>query len=273
MLAGCSATLASDEADADATTVTALVVVEHSSPTATRAGHGEAHARFVRARAGDDGALDLVAGAEAFPAVGACSGPSSPLGASRPIELLDVGTVTVEADGVRTNLVARRLPDVVSLVSGVLYIARGPEDGAFGPAHYTVRVAGSAALRGTDSATVPAFEREADAPPTLAAVRVDGQDGAGTVLVDATADVTWEPAAAATNQTAADDVIVIDRTEPSGAATRCTYADTGRARVTDLQGAGVLTLHRVRRVAFVAAGVDRGELRFDFSRALAYRRR
>ena len=247
---GCSATVAG-EGDSEATTVTALVVVER-----TASDHSEAHARFVRSHVGDEGALDLVAGAEALPAVGACTAGSNGALGSRAVELLDVGAVTLDANDVRTTLTARRLPDVVSLVSGVVYAARGPEDGSFGTGRYVLRVAGSPDVR--------AFSREAEAPVALASVRVDGQDGA-TVVVDEVADVTWEAGAP-------DDVVVIDSAQTAGVS-RCAFADTGHARVSGLQGTGVLTLHRVRRVAFGAAGVDRGELRFDFSRVVGWRRR
>jgi hypothetical protein len=257
---GCSATVAG-ESDSEATTV-----------ERTASDHSEAHARFVRARVGDEGALDLVAGAETLPAVGTCAGPSpSTAGASKPVELLEVGTVTVDANDVRTTLVARRLPDVVSLVSGVVYTARGPEDGSFGSGRYVLHVAGSTDVR--------AFSHDADAPAMLTSLRVDGQDGPA--VVDAAADVTWEPGSA--DDVVVIDTVVIDTTEtgPGATSTRCAFADTGHAHVTGLQGAGVLTLHRVRRVAFGGvsspsgspSGIDRGELRFDFSRVVTYRRR
>lgn len=252
MLAGCSATVAAGEADSEASTVTALVVVER-----TASEHSEAHARFIRAAANDEGALDLVAGAESLPAIGACSAGSAAI-ASKPVALMDVGAVTVDANDVRTTLVARRLPDVVSLVSGVVYTARGPEDGSFGAGRYVLRVAGSPELH--------AFTREADAPALLTAIRVDGQAASGPVDVGAAADVTWEPGVEG-------DVVVIDA-PTAGGTQRCAFADdAGRAHVTNLAPSGVLTLHRVRQAPIAAPGVDRGELRFDFSRVVVFRRR
>src|SRR5205814_852472 len=159
-----------------------------------------------------------------------------------PIELLDVGNVTVESSAIRSTLVARRLPDVVDLVSGVVYTARGPEDGSFGAGHYSLRVAGSA--------DVPAFVRDADGPSVPSAVRVADQDAIGTVVIDGSTDVAWEPGSER-------DIVLVEITGAS-ATTRCTFADAGHASITatSFGAQGTLTLHRIHREPFVAAGVD-----------------
>lgn len=241
-LAACSAQVAT-ESSTEPTKLTAIVEIDRTVSDAHDVGHGSAIARFVRAS--DDGALRLVSAATDFPAIGTCALGSSESGsAQHPVELVDVGNVTIEGSGVRSTLVARRLPDVVDLVSGVVYTARGPEDGSFGAGHYVLRVAGAS--------DVPAFVREADGPSAPSLVRIDAND------------VYWDPGA---------DVIVI---EVAGAATttRCAFSDTGHATLPAgaFASEGVLTVHRIHRESFVTAGVDRGEIRFDFARTVLYRR-
>jgi len=240
--------------------LTAIVEIDRTVNDATDVGHGSAIARFVRTGASDDGALRLVSAVSDFPAVGTCSSGSGASGsAQRSVELLDVGTVTIESTGVRSALVARRLPDVVDLVSGVVYTARGPEEGSFGAGHYSLRVAGSP--------DVPAFVREADGPSVPSLVRVADQDANGTVIVDGAADVSWEPGSER-------DIVLIEITGAT-TTTRCTFADSGHASLgaQSFGALGTLTLHRIHREPFVSAGVDRGEIRFDFARTVPYRHR
>jgi hypothetical protein len=257
-LVACSAQLTS-EADAEATQLTALVEVDRSVRNAADPGHGGAIARFVRIHAGDDGALGLVSSAE-VPAIGTCaSGLADAASAKKPVELLNVGNVVIEGSGVRTTLVARRLPDVVDLISGVVYTARGPEEGAFGAGKYVVHVAGAA--------EVPAFVREADAPSAPNVLRVADQDPSSSVVVGGAAEIAWEPGAER-------DVIVVETT--GGSNLRCTFADNagrGVLPAASFGAQGTLTVHRVHREAFTTPGVDRGEVRFDFARVISYTRR
>ena len=265
-LVACSAEVVANEA----TRLTAVIEIDRTISDLSDPGHSSAIARFVRAGAGDDAALRLVSASSDLPAIGTCASGGAPSGSAQsfkregPVELLDVGNVTIAqlsaaGTGVRSTLVARRLPDVVDLVSGVVYTARGPEDGSFGPGRYSLRVAGSA--------DVPSFVREADAPATLSLVRVADQDANGTIVVDGASDVSWESGSER-------DVVVIEVTG-SPSTMRCSFGDLGHATVpAGAFGAqGTLTLRRIHREPFAAAGVDRGEIRFEFARIVPYRHR
>ena len=295
------------------TVATAIVVVERTvsmSPGsvssgsgsvggATETARGEAVARVVRMRSGpvDDEALRLVGGAVELPALGTCtalggsrdgsgssfsgasssSAPSSPM---RAMSLVDVGAVTLEAGGIKTSLAPRQLPDVADLVSGVVYTAR-PGDGAI-PARgsFVLRAAGSADL------DVAPFIVDTIAPGEPTDLRIAGQDArsaAGVALVpNASAELTWSAGAT-------EDVVYVDiipsagpaatTLGASGAATvRCVFADpAGRGALPASALAafedGTLSVHRLHREPFHAHGVEPGEVRFDFARAVLFSRR
>ena len=269
---GCSAPVAAEgSADAEVTTrAMAIVVVERTNGPgdSTRA---EAVARFVQMRAGavDDQALRMVGAVVDFPALGECApmranqtGYDSP---ARAVKLADVGSVTVEANGVRTSFVPRRVPDVADLVSGVVYTARGEQ--ALAPhTLYTVR--------GTGTTDVDSFEALATAPSEPNEVRVAGQDGTTTVALGAGSgvDVSWDVGLA-------DDLVYVDVTpnDTTTPAVRCLFSDNGRARLdASALGAmdeGTMSIHRLHRETFRAKGLDTGEIRFDFARALPFTRR
>jgi hypothetical protein len=263
---------------------------------------GEAVARVVRMRSGpvDEDALRLVGGAVDLPALGTCtalgasrdgsgsssSGAASGSGSASPMRvmsLVDVGAVTLEAGGVKTSLAPRQLPDVADLVSGVVYTAR-PGDGAI-PARgsFVVRAAGSADL------DVAPFVVDAIAPGEPTDLRISGQDArsaAGVALVpNAAAEVTWAPGGT-------EDVVYVDilpsavtmtvtanTLGASGAGpVRCVFADAaGRGALPASALAafedGTLSVHRLHRESFHAHGIEPGEVRFDFARAVAFSRR
>jgi hypothetical protein len=284
LLAACSAPLAapgvggagSDSLERDAaegTSSAALVVVERTI-TADETTHGSAVARFIRMRAGsvDDQTLRMVGATLDLPALGACapagdlsldSASSSAASAvsegPRAVELLDVGALTVEANGVRSALEARALPDIVDLVTGVLYstpttsarsaATEAPSDA---PAHaitgqaaaagasYVVRASGSS--RGGDlDHGVAAFLISATAPGEPTELRVDGQDAR---LADGLAltagehvDLTWD----VTDDRDPDDVVYVElvpsdavgsiEAGESAANVRCLFADRGVASI------------------------------------------
>ena len=263
---------------------------------ATETARGEAVARVVRMRSGpvDDDALRLVGGAVELPALGTCtavggsrdgsgssfSGASASPSPMRAMSLVDVGAVTLEAGGIKTSLAPRQLPDVADLVSGVVYTAR-PADGAIpSRGSFVVRAAGSADL------DVAPFVVDAIAPGEPTDLRVAGQDArsaAGVALVpNAAAELTWSPGAT-------EDVVYVDiipsaapaatTLGASGAATvRCLFADAaGRGALPASALAafedGTLSVHRLHRETFHAHGVEPGEVRFDFARALSFSRR
>ena len=244
---GCSAVVgAGNEADAQSTTVTGVVVVDRtaSSDDTTR---GEASARFVKIRGAiDDATLRLVGAGLDLPPVGECAVAPEPAAAQQ-VKLLDVGAVSIEAlgSGEHVALAPRQVPDVVDLVSGTMYSARIDEAAVPSDADVAVLVGGSA--------DVPAFSVRAKTPDLPANVRVAGLDASNVEL-------SWTPGA---------DAIWVEI-----GASRCSFGDDGRALVpSSLFGdQGVVTVHRVRREKLSIPGLDGGELRFDFARAVAYRR-
>lgn len=273
-LAGCSANMgAANDVDADSVTPsTAVVVLERTSqgPDTTRVG---AVARFVHTRSGqvDDRALRTVGAQLDLPAVGTCAAlAGDDEVAARGVELADVGAVSVESGDRRAVLTARQVPDPVGRVTGVFYVG-SPESGAHVPPGARV------ALRVTGSQDVGAFTAVGQAPAELGDLRIGGQDaarGAVSLAVGAPIEVTWEPSEDAR------DVVYVDvaagHSGSRASATRCVFADTGRATLGATVLAsdeGSLAVHRVRRERFAARGVEPGELRFDFARVTTYNRR
>jgi hypothetical protein len=265
MVIGCAGTVSGggDGVDAEAATKTsALVSIERNADA--NGSRAEASARFLRVlgAASPDDALQAIGAALELPAAGACAALSSHPGvvpAQLPrVELIDVGAVGIVASGVETRLSPRQLPDVTDVVSGVVY-ARGT-DPALLPdgARYFVRVAGGPELE--------AFTVSALAAGSPDEVRVSGEGEEGTLVASgANVELTW-PARAS------DDVVYVD-VRPADV--RCTLGDGGRGSVSTLlfDDAGSLVVHRLRREALRARGVDSGEIRFDFARTIAYVRR
>jgi hypothetical protein len=254
VLVGCSAQLGATEADAEAQSVTAAVVVEH---TATGdSARGEAIAHFVRTRGvAEPAILEMLGASIDLPAVGTCAPQRTrALGAPlRPVELADVGAVTLDLGGKTTNLQARRLPDVVDLVSGVVYAGRTSADAQ---GHAVLRVAGAGDL--------PTFTREADLPsePVLRAPL------GATFVVDGgrPVDLVWEPGT---------DLVYVD-VDGADAPWRCTFADEqgqGTLPAIAFSKAGTVRIHRLHREPLQAPGLERGELRSDFARAIPYQSR
>ncbi len=167
---------------------------------------------------------------------------------SRSVELLDVGAISIEANNQRVALAQRQVPDVVDLVSGSVYSARIDQATIPSGANVAVMVGGSA--------DVPAFSVRAKTPDAPAAVRLTLDASSSS----SGADLTW---------TAGSDVIYVDV-----GSTRCAFSDDGHGVIpaSAFGEEGTLTVHRVRREKLSIPGLDGGELRFDFARAVAYRR-
>src|SRR5262249_34993147 len=168
-IAACSGNVVTTS-DASTSTTQALLSVERTvtatdAPSSVRS---HASAYFLRLQAGADRtmAARLVGAAAVLPATGQCQpvqmlgDPGMPLASLDPVDLVDVGEVAIEASQVRATLAARAFPDVVDLVSGVVYTTRDlmgdplPGEGA-----YTFRISGSYAL--------PAMALEGRAPGPL----------------------------------------------------------------------------------------------------------
>jgi hypothetical protein len=286
LLAACSATVGGsvETADADANATSAVVVVERTVGASDA--RASAVARFVRMRSGavDDDALRLVGATVDFPALGSCATAlaTRKAGTARALELLDVGAISLEANGLRTNLQARQIPDVVDLLSGVVYATPTADADTLPPGSvYVLRAAGSVEQE------VAPFAVSASAPDEPSQVRIAGQDvgperndvvalpaafgaaaGAGVAV-----EVSWEPGAA-------DDFVYVDVSgQPDvGAQTaaRCLFSDVGRATLTPAAFGemtnGTIAIHRLHREPFRVKGVDAGEVRFDFARVVAFTR-
>jgi hypothetical protein len=263
---GCAGIATGAAGDAEAATTTSAVVVVERTTGTTEGSRAEGSARFVRvaATASVDDALLAIGAALELPARGACASVASLTGGfarrvQPPIvELVDVGAVSLEANGVETRLLQRQLPDVTDVVSGVVY-ARAAEPGLLPAAtRYMVHVAGGQDLG--------PFDIAASAPGDPSAIRIAGESDSGTLVATGpTVDLTW-------TADASDDVVYID-VRPTGV--RCVFANAGHGALPTVlfDDAGTLVVHRLRREALRAPGIDSGEVRFDFARSVAYTRR
>ena len=270
---GCAGTIGGgDPGDAEVGTTTSAVVVVERTTDATDGPRAETSARFVRVTAPSSttDALRAIGAALELPARGQCAALASLAGGAASlsgagtgaqvpfVELVDVGTVSLEAAGVETRLAPRQLPDVTDVVSGVVY-ARAT-DPALLPtsARYVLHVAGGNGLDGFDVAAL--------APGDPADVHVTGEDTPGTLVAGGSSvELTW-PAAAS------DDVVYVD-VRPNDV--RCVLDAGGRGTVSTLflDDVGTLVVHRLHREPLRARGIDSGEVRFDFARTIAYARR
>jgi hypothetical protein len=263
---GCAGTVSGsgEGVDAEASTTTSALVAIERTTDGTQGSRAEASARFLRVTAPASGsdAIRAIGAALDLPAAGTCAAlstravePSS--GLVPVVELVDVGSVSLEAAGIETRLSPRQLPDVTDVVSGVVY-ARAT-DPALLPAgsRYVVHVAGAPGF--------DAFEASAYAPGDPGDVRIAGEiEGAALAAGGPSVDLSWTAGA--------DDVVYVD-VRPSGV--RCALGDGGSGSVSTLllDDTGTLIVHRLHREALRARGIDSGEVRFDFARTVGYVRR
>jgi hypothetical protein len=262
--AGCAVSGNADGVDAEATTTTSAVVAVERTADSTEGSRAEASARFMRVTApsSSDDALRAIGASIDLPARGSCATIASlgdaPAGSAPVVELLDVGDVTLQADGAETRLAARQLPDVTDVVNGVVY-ARATDPSLL-PAgtRYAVHVGGGHGLDPIDTtATAPGDPDE---------VLVAGEEPAGELIATgATVDITWKAQGT-------DDMVYVD-IRPNGV--RCVLAGSGHDTVSTMffDDAGTLVVHRLHREPLAARGIDTGEVRFDFARTISYGRR
>lgn len=267
---GCAGTVSSssgsDAVDAEVSaTTSALVSIERTSDPAGGS-RAETSARFLRVLGPSSSlvALRAIGAALDLPANGTCGAlsphASQQSGALPLVELVDVGGVTIEAAGAETRMSPRQLPDVTDVVSGVLYSRATDPSLLPDSTRYVLRVTGSS---GFEPFTVSALS--AGDPY---AVRVEGEEPVGTLAASGLdLAIAWP-----TTGLGSDDLVYLD-VRPAGV--RCALGDQGHASVSTLllDDAGTLVLHRLRREALLARGVDSGEVRFDFARTIAYVRR
>ncbi|HEY3816168.1 MAG TPA: hypothetical protein VGL81_03305 [Polyangiaceae bacterium] len=263
---GCTGTVASSPLDAEAATTTSAIVVVERTSDPSQGARAEGSARFIRvaAPATVDDALRAIGAALELPARGTCAsvhtlaGESAPSDVSPSVELVDVGAVSLETNGVETRLTPRQLPDVTDVVTGFVY-ARSPDPALLpAAAKYVVHVAGGIG--------VMPFDAVAMAPVDPVSIRLAGEDErAGVVVTSSALELTWTP-------DGSDDVVYVD-IRPSGV--RCVFEDGGRSSLPAalFEDDGTIVLHRLRREALGVPGTDSGEIRFDFARSVSYTRK
>jgi hypothetical protein len=281
--AGCSNAVVSPSSAGSSSTV-ALLSVERSAAAGDSTVIPRAHASayFMRLPAGADSnlAARLVGAALTLPAIDQCESADSlwnrglPLASLEPVDLVDVGQVAIEAGQTTETMAARAFPDVIDLVSGVVYTSRDQiADPLPDGERYVFRISGSPAFPRV------AFGATAPSPPTEVLV-------AGTPLESAPIAVPRQDLALRWRPNGGDSVIYVDIVpNDDGAVTRlrCAFADDGEATVPLAMlpngATQTISIHRVVRAP--AQGVDwdadqtqgeagslnldGGEIRFDLA--------
>ena len=277
---GCTATVVDAAPDgAGAVTTQALILMERSERDGKTA-QTNISAKFLRAPvAADSEAVARVVGSELdLPAVGECmivpawDDGLTDVSADGPIELFDVGDVTIRTPAGEISLAARAFPDVGDRVSGMFYTSPDAARDLPAPGKYTLESSG---LPGVDR-----FVIETEAPAAPAGVMIAGDpltEGVELVAGDAI-DVSWRAAPPDGSRAAdapGDDLAYVEIVAENGVAARCAFEDRGRATLpasllTDsafgpLPMAATLAVHRVRQGTFQVTAIDVGEVRFDLS--------
>jgi hypothetical protein len=268
-LVGCSGTIVT-AADASTTTTQALLSVDSTTQAGDAAGSAGAHASayFLRLQAGADPALAarVVGTSLVLPALGQCApveimgDEGMPLASLGPVDLIDVGQVSLQGPTTRAVLAARAFPDVVDLISGVVYTTRDPvADPMREPGSYVFHVSGSS--------TLPAMSLVAHAPGATDRLYVGGYTLGAEPLSLARGDLalSWQP------NPYADAVYVELASLEDGPLerVRCAFAASGSAIVPasalPRANSQSLSIHAVRRESISAMGLDGGEVRFDLA--------
>jgi hypothetical protein len=259
----CSAEVDSYGADAESGSTHALISVERST-SAEGASHGTALAGFVRMPAHVDARslMTLVGLGLELPEPGRCSlataRPSAPpLSSLRDIELLAAGDVSLDSATAHTALAPRAFPTVTDSISGVMYTTRDRSSDAL-PAGlaYSLRIRG-----GSDIAPLTV---DARAPADVEGATIGGVPFADLEVVSTKQpiDLTWPVGDAG-------DLVYAQLSSDDAASTVCTFRDelgagSIAAGTFAGTGGGYVSLHRVRVHEFRGAGIDRGQLRFNF---------
>lgn len=282
LLAGCSAPVV-DEIDeaaeaADASTQVFLLIDRSDRVQPERApgpAHSNVSAKFIRLPASADRAsVERVLGARLdLPALGDCAELTPPdpapadFAAAGPIELLDVGDVTLRMGDQAMPLAPRAFPDVGGFVSGVFYTSRDAERDLPPSLAYVLEASGSSEK---GPLRVPA-----EAPAPLELITVEGAPLESDPLLEEGSSVRlgW------TASGSPSDFVYVDLAPASGASRgpglRCAFGDAGEgvipAEVLAQVASGAesdevsISLHRVRQLAFSTSEVEHGEIRFDLS--------
>jgi hypothetical protein len=268
-MVGCSGTIVT-ASDASTATTQALLSVESTAPAGDVAGSAGAHASayFLRLQAGADPVLAarVVGTSLVLPSLGQClpvemiGDEGMPLASLGPVDLVDVGQVALQGPTTGALLAARAFPDVVDLISGVVYTTREPvADPVREPGSYTFYISGSQ--------SVPSMALEAHAPGTAKGLSIGGYALGAEPLALPRGDLTiaWQP------NPYADAVYVELASLEDGPLerVRCAFAAGGPGLVpaSALPRANTqsLSVHAVRRENVSALGLDGGEMRFDLA--------
>jgi hypothetical protein len=256
--------------DASTTSTQALLSVERTAATTDLRSAARVHASayFLRLQSGADRMLAarLVGATDRLPAAGQCDTAAvlgdqgMALASLGPVDLVDVGEVALEASQIRATLAARAFPDVVDLVSGVVYTTRDfMADPVPGQGAYTFRVSGSSALQ--------PMALSGQAPGPLEHLYVGGYALRGEPIVLPREDlaITWQPPAGA-------DLVYVELASAEDGPlerVRCTFPNEGRAviegAVLPKAVAQTIAVHVIHREDVAAPGLDRGEIRFDLA--------
>ena len=259
--------------DEDQGSTHALIEIQRSRTIASReatdeqAVRAEALAGFMQVPAElDVGSARALMGLElGLPEMGQCvtralgRDVDQPVATEERLELLDVGDVSLVADGRSTTLAPRAFPTVTDLISGVVYTTRDLSAEPL-PAgvQYAVRTAGGA---------VSAVDLVGDAPRELAGVTVGGVPLAEVTRISPAApiDLTWTVGDAG-------DVVYVelsaDGTDPAVCAFQDDYGvGSIPAGAFAGSGPGRMSVHRFRGREFASDDIESGELRFDFELA------
>lgn len=277
LLVGCSVSAVADGQDASDSSASqsALVTIERTQEGTKT----EVVARVLRSaeRAPiDEAALRLAGFPDEAPALGTCIVPLQGNGApaARGLELVDLGQVAVElADGTRTSLAPRHVPDPAGALSGVVYNARISDPERALPRDELPKVV----VRATGNAQDPeaiSFVAQISVPRDVTDVRLAAQDPRDVTAPSGPIELTWGSLSSGEGES----TIAIDvRASDGRTLTRCSFADTGRAWLPLSVDEGTLVVHRVQRDRFHVDGHksrrDDGEIRFDTSRVVAFARR
>jgi hypothetical protein len=275
LASGCSGDVLAP-VEASATTTLGYVAFERTQPVTsekeadaaeagrTPAARASASAYFLRLSvAADERVAARLVGADlTLPAPGTCvkveptRDEGLKLASLGPVDLVDVGEVSVESGETRATLSARAFPDLMDLISGVVYASRDDTSLPAADGAYRVRISGSTSLSPLLlAATTPAPVtdlRIGDTPADLGPI----------VLARSFLSVTWQPAGA-------DSIYVELSSSDTGSVerVRCAFGDDGHALVNEEDlprgNAQSLAVHRLRRQPLGPFGLDGGEIRFD----------
>ena len=268
---GCTAAVADPTPDGGPSVTTQALVRMDRAERDGKPVRTNFSAKFLRVPvAADSDDVERIVGSELdLPGVGECmtisadAASGAELTAFGPVELFDVGDVTIRTPSDSIPLAARAFPDVGDRVSGMFYTSPDAASDLPAPGKYVIQTSGSPAIA--------RFAVESDAPPRLADVTIDGHPLAeGIELSDAAPlDVQWRAGGAK------DDLVYVDITAENGFAARCSFDDRGAGTVPasllrsggfgEMPAVATLAVHRVRQGSFQVPGVDAGEVRFDVS--------